>query len=704
MFFFGLLASSGLLPTEAMSESSSSKQIDLAAAGIPSNLVESCIEKTCGPAATRLSRENIWPKIYNKLEAEKAWSIFRPEFNYISELEVKDHQRKSEFSLKVLKSKTKLKISEEILRKAFAEDIRLALREGSNNFFNLNNINEGRGGFIEVQELWRVSDKRQELLEEKNISEEVYTSIMSDFFLQRAEIEIAGTLLLSPLELVLRNERRRAILQQPRKGPLSIKEVDTIIDSNWAPRNELKAHARRAETNLNNLQKKLGESYFNLTFSPADISLVTEVAIAGDVRFEDQHKYLEAANKIQREYSIHLGLLKQHFDANDGALKAQAIFNQMFESRAEFTSFILSEDKSMKSGIFSKKGEDYKACLTLVKKITSVNLTQAHINEFSKLIKEIKETATLVSKNFTDDSSAHLELSAVVNNTTFTFPKTSQNDLADLRRAIAQKKSSLTLAASKKVDADTGYYFLLMKFFKYRLSLTDFMLLETQWMRSQLNEFSLIDFCSVGYESKFRTISDFATFGNAISTSWLSIKFPEYGVGIVAHEIGHAVSMHLHRRYSDRIPSADQMDPFSRSQECIANRNPLVENKIDFSALSAGELRRWNIGQWSEEDWADHFSIMVMDKLKKMNPKIKIKTFSCAMLEHDPKTCLSRINSARAIGDVHSPALLRHLLLLHDGTIKKEKVKECSRILERLNYDGRNLVCKPTGGLRSSEK
>ena len=95
-----------------------------------------------------------------------------------------------------------------------------------------------------------------------------------------------------------------------------------------------------------------------------------------------------------------------------------------------------------------------------------------------------------------------------------------------------------------------------------------------------------------------------------INLSWQTVKFPAYGAGLMAHELGHVVSAELTRQ--------TQM-PFNSVKVCTSRRHETFEGK-------RGAF-------YAEEDFADLLGAHVMKDLR--NKKYKIGNPACIILEKD---------------------------------------------------------------------
>jgi len=135
----------------------------------------------------------------------------------------------------------------------------------------------------------------------------------------------------------------------------------------------------------------------------------------------------------------------------------------------------------------------------------------------------------------------------------------------------------------------------------------------------------------------------------AISVSWQSVIYPEVGIGVVAHEIGHIVSS---------ISSRGSIWPTEIQQvrQCIALRH-LSSANFNFAHV--------NNVKYVEEDWADMFAAQVMKRLRPDFPFLR--NYACVMLGKDGSSYgssqrpLSLVNSNRS--DTHSADFFRVIQL-----------------------------------------
>lgn len=136
---------------------------------------------------------------------------------------------------------------------------------------------------------------------------------------------------------------------------------------------------------------------------------------------------------------------------------------------------------------------------------------------------------------------------------------------------------------------------------------------DSRSMLSDLNEF-----CD---SLKPDILSDMAYSGiKEFRAGWQSVMFPEIGIGIMAHEIGHIISYYVSKNSNQNL--------YSRTKECSKQRHEkLLALEQDYAGL---------LHQYGEEDWADDFAAAVINELK--SDLSFVENYTCALLEIDKKT------------------------------------------------------------------
>lgn len=161
-----------------------------------------------------------------------------------------------------------------------------------------------------------------------------------------------------------------------------------------------------------------------------------------------------------------------------------------------------------------------------------------------------------------------------------------------------------------------------------------------------------------------------------ISLSWFTINYPDVGVGIMAHEIGHAVSGFIRG-----LPKADA---FTESLSCVARRNP-------FGPAPAATLGLRENTRWSEEDWADRFSAWVVSDLRARGQlaPLRLMNLGCALVGVDREMTYGGNRLTPGENDPHSSGLLRLLMIANDlGKLHPD----CAPLMA--NFAGKELRCE----------
>jgi hypothetical protein len=120
--------------------------------------------------------------------------------------------------------------------------------------------------------------------------------------------------------------------------------------------------------------------------------------------------------------------------------------------------------------------------------------------------------------------------------------------------------------------------------------------------------------------------------------SWQSVMWPQFGAGIMAHEIGHVVKA-----------AVEASGALNSSLACKQKEHE------KFYGASSGTLH-------DEEDWADTFSVSVLKQLDKTWPYAK--NFACAMLSMNPDTghfADDALDATTEFGESHSSSIFRLL-------------------------------------------
>ncbi len=176
--------------------------------------------------------------------------------------------------------------------------------------------------------------------------------------------------------------------------------------------------------------------------------------------------------------------------------------------------------------------------------------------------------------------------------------------------------------------------------------LSSFAVLTLQDLASEENMFSsLRTVCEKMAPSFFEDSADPNV--NMVRVGWQSVVFPEVGMGVIAHELGHILSY----KYSRDI----NLQPLFRdTRMCSAKKHADLAGSSDVTKYEG----------FAEEDWADSFAATTLKVLEKSSPQSQ--NYACALLSVNQDKMklqdLNLVSTNSQIMDTHSQSLLRALL------------------------------------------
>lgn len=287
------------------------------------------------------------------------------------------------------------------------------------------------------------------------------------------------------------------------------------------------------------------------------------------------------------------------------------------------------------------------------------NTSALRIRKFQPIIQEITSAAEAVALRFVDkNDQAHVV--KLLSQIQFSFPTTNEARLGEIRAVLNAETVKL---GQQRSELSEGNRSLLLV-----TELLDKLNKKNETLYHKLTtESALMNACN---SLPFGAATDNAvTLTGKISVSWYSLAFPDRGTGILAHELGHVISSFI-RDLQVKSPSSQSR--FSESLSCVANRNPFVTGKFHLSAKDNST--------WSEEDWADHFAVLVMDELaaRKSSAAQNVLGVACALMSHQKDYQENKL--APAEKDTHSSGLLRLLMFAKDSN---QMTSQCQKIVDQ---------------------
>jgi hypothetical protein len=252
-------------------------------------------------------------------------------------------------------------------------------------------------------------------------------------------------------------------------------------------------------------------------------------------------------------------------------------------------------------------------------------------NNFKKLRAKVNKTITNKLFIFLSTSSRTL-LKNKLNNINIIYPKTMKEELQNIKN----KQNLLSRSRkSSSLDAEENFEHYLLN-----LQLLDI-----------LGEDVLVEFDDLCSGDDFKLVSDhsISILEKGISLSWYSLKKPNIGEGIYAHEVGHQIKT----LYQENELSDESSDLFLASLQCVEdNRFEQNSVKVDSSSL------------FIDEDFADLIATQVRKHHGTENGN-ESENFLCPLV-HDNGSSEYDINSdnnysLKTNGDLdeHSPTLYR---------------------------------------------
>lgn len=298
-----------------------------------------------------------------------------------------------------------------------------------------------------------------------------------------------------------------------------------------------------------------------------------------------------------------------------------------------------------------EKQKTIKFCHKRITQFFAAEPSPLKIKLASEWTLKVKSASKKVFKNYLSGTDAHQIESKIddLNLTQSSAHKNYENHFKEtMIRSLEDIKDSLNAIKQSKMDKD--YWALLAGASTLSRAEDDSSLL------NDVNEF-----CRSLEPSGFSDAAYSAT--KELRTSWQSIFFPEVGVGVVAHEIGHILSFLQGNYMLNRVG-------FSEVRSCSEKRHQDILRGKEFSGT---------YNQYQEEDWADDFSIAVINELKPSMPYLRNPYCGLLDLEKDKSKFKDlELFDLNAI-DNHSKTLLR-VIRAHSG-MGKELPQSCKSMM-----------------------
>jgi hypothetical protein len=409
----------------------------------------------------------------------------------------------------------------------------------------------------------------------------------------------------------------------------------------------------------------LGPTISRIFISQAAKSTITKASRGMDLDLADSDRYLKVAWSadivgVLLDDNIRPMMLKVPFDtqAEIEALKTK----QFLEYQASMTD---RETSPAWVGVMDAK------CRRPLAALVGTEQSQLRLRQAQARTAEIKKTAQQLVTRFLSGK-ALLNVQHQIADTTFALP-TSPTEILDniraqIRDVTEDYETSIRLHENDPQAFDRTAVLLAMVMNE---------LVNSNQTSSGNVEDAQPDFLQYCLKQNPHAATDYTlTAMQSISVSWYTVNFPEIGVAILAHEMGHVVSSLLRNA---KEASGAEGSKFGQSLACVADRNPFALERLNLISPFSNTTS-------SEEDWADHFSSLLMNE---MNAEPKFRNLGCALVR-DSGRSYEGDGLEPDYNDPHSSGFLRLLMVAHD---RKMMTPACAGFLNYAEKSGRELTC-----------
>lgn len=438
------------------------------------------------------------------------------------------------------------------------------------------------------------------------------------------------------------------------------------------------------QSKANLIKSKLG-FFGQITITARSLGLAARMSKGDDLGPVESDDYADFANSM--DYFAKLLTDREVFEAMMNVpFDIPEIFKQM-----KADGYLDREAAKLKpEEIEAKDKKILQTCETNFKTATQINSSIFRNRKALEMIDHVKSAAKRAVAPFASADSLSY-LTTAIDKLTFVFPET--NDILINRLKATIKDSTVSSQTGvqelqKGEDRDVDDLVAIMSATKY-VTEKD----KAPDDKSAMGDDNpkIQDVCE---KLPISTVSDYSiTSTGNINVSAFTSSFPEMGAAIVAHEIGHVVAARLRVLEPFDIggdligDGANPVETFNVSRACVTNRNPFVMNpkRVDPPDDST----------WSEEDWADHFSSLVMLDMQKSNDDwAGTRNMGCALISassvqgEDGYTNGNTMEPGK--DDPHSSGFLRVLMIAQD---ENQMTPACKPFLSYAAESKRELTC-----------
>lgn len=388
--------------------------------------------------------------------------------------------------------------------------------------------------------------------------------------------------------------------------------------------------------------------------------LFNKAAAGGDIMPTDKAAYVEAAQAV--------GMMSMAF-LSDESLELQRMPLQATPEQLARLSKTDGVRKSLdqqvvKAGALSQAV--LPVCVKAINDLEGASVSDLLRRRAAQMIEEVKASAKAIAPRFVGGQTL-VDLRKGIDETRYELPKPASEEIDKLilRLKATQRRSESQLLNLRSGGADIDQMLL------YTLVLGSDSDSESNEAAS-----SLVKVCE-GISPGTLSDATYTAKGH-IMVSWYTIAFRGLGVSIFAHEMGHRFA------YLARLgAAADESNGYYDSANCVANRNPFQDQAVSLS----GEEETG----FSEEDWADHFSVLVTQEMKSRGLSLghDAGNMACALvIDLGDQYFANKVEAFE--GDSHSSGFLRLMLIAND---RGDITPACSSILTKATVD-KKLTCE----------
>ena len=243
--------------------------------------------------------------------------------------------------------------------------------------------------------------------------------------------------------------------------------------------------------------------------------------------------------------------------------------------------------------------EELSKCRSIIQNNYQALPTQKELEAFKKRVERVKKTAKeFVESTFSTD--ADPSLVSFFDDVTIKYPNTSDHILKRIEKEIGSMLEEEHGTGDNTIanDINSVLYWESVddSFFDICSHLEKVFKIDTE---------SLEDSSTFTGDVKYRTNGE-------IEISWQSVKNPEYGEAILAHELGH----HLENFFENRYTSVTNLRKLQKVRHCLSKRQPETRHNSfeERKALGRSDPVTYPVSQFAQEDFADLFSFLIHGK------------------------------------------------------------------------------------------